>query len=212
MTKVHKPIEIGDVFGRLTVKSEAPRGKDWKRFWNCTCQCGKEKSVYQHHLNSGAVVSCGCYKDENTVKRSTTHGKAPRKNTTPEYKSWAAMWRRCTNPANKDFHHYGGRGISVSEDWKSFPKFLEDMGHRPSKLHSLDRINNDMGYSKDNCRWASKCEQSNNRRDTRMIEYQGERLSLTEWAKKTGIRRTTLSSRYAAGWSPERIFSEVNNG
>lgn len=213
MTKVHKPIEIGDVFGRLTVKSEAPRGKGWKRFWNCTCQCGKEKSVYQHHLNSGAVVSCGCYKDENTVKRSTTHGKAPRKNTTPEYKSWASMLMRCNNPNNSDYSYYGGRGIRVCERWVSFENFLEDMGLRPTIGHSLDRINNELGYSKENCRWATKREQSNNTRRTKKLEWNGVIKPIQEWAEIVGIKASVLQQRISRrNWTVDRALSTPLGG
>lgn len=208
MTKVHKSIEVGSVFGRLKVTSEAPRGSGWKRFWNCICECGKEKTVYQHHLKSGAIVSCGCYKDENTVRRSTTHGMASRKNTSPEYRSWASMLMRCNNPNNADYRHYGGRGIQVCERWHSFENFLEDMGCRPDLKHSLDRIDNNRGYSKDNCRWATKKEQSRNTRRSKTLEWRGVSRSLQEWSEILGIKASTISRRLTRDhWTIERALT-----
>ena len=112
---------------------------------------------------------------------------------------WGAMIQRCTNSKNKDFGRYGGRGITVCERWHIFSNFLEDMGE-PSSGMSLDRIDNDKGYSKDNCRWATRYEQAQNSRSNRVFTLQGESMCLAEWARRFGINYYTLISRIDRGW------------
>jgi hypothetical protein len=125
----------------------------------CTCSCGKSIETYAISLYLG-TQSCGCIQREITSKRATVHGKYG----IPEYLVWAAMKRRCNNTKTKDYPGYGGRGIKVCKEWDSFDQFIIDMGQRPTSKHSIDRINNDEGYSKDNCRWATAKEQANNTR------------------------------------------------
>ena len=97
---------------------------------------------------------------------------------TPEYRVWAEMKGRCSNPRNKSYHNYGARGIFVCREWiDSFEKFITDMGRRPSKNHSIDRIDNSKGYSPSNCKWVTRKEQSNNQRSNVMISFMGERIS-----------------------------------
>src|SRR3990172_8859973 len=132
-----------------------------------------------------------------------THGM--RKTST--YEVWASMKQRCLNPGALRFKDYGGRGIRICERWMRFENFLTDMGKRPAG-RSLDRKNNDGGYSRENCRWATRTEQMNNTRRTRLISFRGKSFSLTQWAKKMGIKYTTLWMRINGyGWSPQRALS-----
>jgi hypothetical protein len=125
------------------------------------CNCGTKKAVDIYPLKSGATKSCGCLAKELRVKRQTKHSATA----TPEYRVWADMKNRCLNSSLKNYVNYGGRGISVCDEWEnSFVKFIEDMGKRPSKKHTLDRVDNNGNYNKVNCRWATKTQQSRNQR------------------------------------------------
>lgn len=136
-------------------------------------------------------------------RRNLTHGLTK----TRIYKIWIGMWTRCTNQNEKHFARYGGRGILVCDQWKSFEKFLSDMGLPPSEQHSLDRIDNEKGYEPSNCRWASAVEQQRNRRDNRRITFNGETLCLAEWADRLGINHSTLIERLQK-WPLERAITE----
>lgn len=127
----------------------------------------------------------------------------------PERNAWRGMIDRCVNSKHAAYHNYGGRGITVCERWiKSYSDFLEDMGVRPSNKHSLDRKENDKGYYKENCRWALKEVQDNNKRTNVNIEYQGVIKTIAQWAVIKGIRFDTLWCRLEAGWSVEKSLTE----
>lgn len=151
----------GMVFGRLLVKSRAVNSKKDVK-WLCLCVCGEEREILGNSLRCGLTKSCGCLNKEIPAPDRTTHGHTKGRLLTPEYYSWRSMWNRCTNPKESAYKNYGGRGITVSEEWKSFDQFFVDMGKRGEGL-SLDRKNNDGMYEKDNCRWASRIEQNNNK-------------------------------------------------
>jgi hypothetical protein len=127
--------------------------------WRCRCDCGVERLVLGGNLHSGQSTSCGCVRREKLAQWSTKHGLR----WTRTYAIWCAMLQRCFNPADKRYRDYGGRGIKVCADWRTFNNFYADMGEAPPGL-SLDRINNNAGYKPQNCRWATPVVQSRNRR------------------------------------------------
>ena len=172
----------GMKFGRLTVV-ELHSIAGSKSKWICQCECGGKSTPTGSALKSGNSKSCGCLKLEQTSNINKTHGMTK----TTTYFIWQNMRNRCSKPTNKYYIHYGGRGIGYTPRWESFENFLADMGERPDGLE-LDRIDNNLGYSKENCRWVSRKEQMRNTRKS--LKYQG--VPLSEIAEKTGIKYDTL--------------------
>lgn len=144
----------GMKFGRLTVVERVQSKGNTK--WKCACECNNETFVYSDHLKRGKVVSCGCKRNERKVE--------VRKQEIPEYNSWRAMLDRCNNSNNDKYNHYGGRGITVCEEWRSFDRFYLDMGKKPSKTYTIDRIDTEGNYEPSNCKWSTVNEQVRNRR------------------------------------------------
>ncbi len=176
--------------------------------WLCRCDCGNTVIVCTSDLKSGATQSCKCLHRELLALARTTHGQAKTKRQTKTYRSWVAMVSRCTNPNTILWHRYGGRGIEVCERWKSFDDFFADMGERP-RGYSLDRIDNDGHYCKENCRWATTREQRRNTSRTRLITYQGRTQCLTDWATELGWSCSTLGGRLSrADWSMEKVIAK----
>jgi hypothetical protein len=134
------------------------------------------------------------------------HNSSPGKS--PTYTSWEHMIGRCTNSRNSCWEHYGGRGITVCERWRKFENFLADMGERP-KGTTLERCNTDGNYEPQNCRWATRAEQQNNRRDNVVIEYNDVRRTVKEWADVLGINKTTLDFRIRRGWTAKRAIEKA---
>lgn len=154
----------GRIFNRLTVLKLGASTKDNRRRWICLCSCGNESLVLTNNLKTGHSRSCGCLQKEITKKRLTVHGLRK----SPEYLAWVNMRSRCYKHGDISYHNYGGRGIEVCLEWvNSFSAFISDMGLKPSKAHSLDRVNNDGNYEPTNCRWGTKLEQVHNRRMSR---------------------------------------------
>ena len=193
----------GMQFNRWHVVSLAGRTKHGALTWNCVCDCGNKVIVSGNTLRMGTSKSCGCIKVEFVKSRFTKHGK----HDTSEHRIWRDMFGRCQCVTHASYADYGGRGITVCERWRDFANFLADMGERPSRRHSIDRINNSGNYEPSNCRWATPLEQSVNRRNNHIITYNGGSLTLSEWSKRLSIAETTLSKRLYSGWSDERALS-----
>lgn len=171
----------------------------------CRCTCGRTRDIRRSDLVKGQQ-SCGlCVNPGADVTRK--HGEASTGHETPEYRSWCAMKRRCGSTREKDYHNYGGRGITVCERWlKSFEAFKSDMGERPTPRHTLERDDNDGPYSPQNCRWATPKDQARNRRTNRRLTYAGETLTVADWARRLGVSRDALYRRIYSGWSTEDVL------
>lgn len=186
----------GQVFGRLTVveKTGVHNGKTQ---WRCKCECGNEHVVSSTNLRGGMVKSCGCLR---YVTWALKHGHAKGERT-PAYRAWKSMRHRCNNKASVVYKYYGGRGITYDRRWDDFREFLADMGEPPELGYSLDRIDNERGYDKDNCRWVHRSEQAKNRRFVTWVEMYGERLTLYDAIKKHGkVAQATALLRIGKGW------------
>lgn len=188
---------VGYRFGRLTVIERLGPSHHGHR-WKSICDCGGFAYSRTDSLKGGAARSCGCLAKEAAHARKT-HGMKH----TRIYKTWLGMRQRCSNPNNIGYQDYGGRGITVCPEWERFEQFFQDMGHPPSPQHSLDRIDNDKGYSSDNCQWADRKQQMRNRRNTRFLTFKDQTKSLAEWAEIIGLPQDRLYARLRRGWSVE---------
>lgn len=190
---------IGKKFGRLQVVQKLDaRDKFRKIVWECKCSCGKTAFVNTKNLRTKNTQSCGCLR----MDKCRTHGMSK----TRIYKLWVGMVNRCHNPNNPNYPNYGAKGISVCKRWRNFENFIADMGERPEGM-SIDRIKNSKGYTPRNCHWATDTEQALNKNTTRFITYRGEKLCVSHWAKKLGMRHDTLTLRLNAGWSVEKALT-----
>lgn len=206
-------IQVNDIFGRWTVKSDYITkhiGKNMHpmRYRECRCECGNEKVVSELSLKNGSSLSCGCFNKEMSRIANTLHGETLNGKPTTEYTAWQAMNNRCRNPNNPRFNDYGGRGITICDQWREFSNFLADMGPKPTPKHQLDRIRNEEGYGPDNCRWATPAEQMVNRRNTRFVETDNGPVPLANLAKQSGIPANTLRARILKGWDLSRALSQ----
>lgn len=151
---------VGKRFGRLVViKKLKQRAKNSSVLWQCLCDCGRITIVRNDHLQSSNTRSCGCLQKEIASKANTKHGMW----NTPIYYTWQNMLQRCNNPKHINYQYYGGREIKVCKQWLKFENFFIDMGKQPMGL-TIERINNALGYLKENCKWATWQEQGRNRR------------------------------------------------
>ena len=193
---------LGQRFGRLMVLESAPDNKFGKPRWLCKCDCGNEKIIEGRNLTGELTKSCGCLQ----IESKTTHGMW----NTPEYNTWHSLRIQTTNPKLKKFEYYDKNNIKMCDRWlKSFENFYEDMGERPTDKHVLSRINNDGGFELSNCKWATKKEHSNNRRNTKYLTVDGKTKTLSEWSEISGTKPSILHGRLRRSWShKEAIFGK----
>ena len=187
-------------FGKLQVLRREG-SLNGKPSWLCQCDCGDTKIVRGSDLRSGHTTSCGCYLQE--AKSNLRHGKCG----TKEYRTWLGIQQRCFNPNTVGYSNYGGRGITC--EWSSFEEFYADMGDCPKSAESIDRVDNDKNYCRGNCKWATRVEQNNNKRNVVLLTYKGKTLSCSQWARELGLKQQTISSRYNKGWDVCDILKGV---
>ena len=186
----------GRRFGKLVVEKREGSTKFKKATWLCVCDCGNKKVVVGNSLLTGLTSSCGCFRKQNSSSINTTHGLSNHR----LYRIFHGMHRRCEDPKIKYYYCYGGRGISVCEEWKNFEDFFKwanSSGYKPSL--SIDRKDGDKDYSPDNCRWATNQEQALNHRNNVHVEINGQVKILSEWARFYGITDSAIRIRYKKG-------------
>lgn len=206
-----KIIPIGTRFSKLTILSVAPPWIDSSGIRHsrslCCCDCGNRKEILNASLKRGATTSCGCYHSKVTRSKAI-HGYNREGNRHPLYDCWNSMLRRCQNPKNPAYHDYGGRGITVCKRWQTFKNFLEDMLYGYRRDLTIERIDNNKGYSKGNCKWETRKGQMLNRRNAHLLTFNGQTMNLSTWAEKIGVPYQVLSQRVGKlGWPVERALT-----
>jgi len=181
MARLRAPYLTGQTIGKWSVGESFTHPTRGERMYFCVCECGTKKEVKHTHLSSGKTQSCGC--------SWTKHGMSRSK----EYRVWDSMVRRCHSQSHHAFKDYGARGITVCDKWKKFEGFIEDMGLKPDGL-SIERINNDLGYSKENCKWATVTEQARNRRATKLDEDKVVQIKIL---LENGVSQNKIASQFA---------------
>lgn len=196
--------ETGKQYGDWTVIALDHVGAG--AFWRCRCKCGRESVVRGTALRNGHSPRCAdCARHER--HKPARHGHARTGKVSAEYRTWQQMIQRCTNQKTKAYRDYGARGVSVCERWLSFANFINDMGHKPTPSHTIERNNTNGNYEPGNCRWATRLEQGANTRKNRVITINGETLILAEWLRRIGITHGTFRSRMVRGMSLEAALT-----
>lgn len=193
---------IGCKFNYLEVIAKADAPKAGKTMWVARCVCGSEKIYVGSELTQGRAQSCGCKRNELISSARTRHGKSQH----PMYGVWRSMKARCRNPKHKAFARYGGRGIDFCSRWESFDNFWVDMSDSYAPGLTLDRIENNAGYSPENCKWVSRTAQARNTRSNRVISTPWGDMLLIEASERSGILPHTLAWRIDNGWPQEHWF------
>ena len=195
-------IKPTDKYGRLTVLSTHKIDGTYRYFAKCQCDCGNP-SVYIRidGMRKGISLSCGCLQKDKVTK----HGAWGH----PLFATWSAMLRRCYNPKDKRYHQYHDRGITVCDHWHNVKLFIKDMSKGYQKGLQIDRINNDKGYYKGNCRWTDRTTQARNKTSSIQITFNNKTQSLIEWSHFTGISYGTLWDRIKVRkWSIEKALTQ----
>ena len=194
----------GQKFGRLTVIKRAENDKSNRVQWLCQCECGNTKVIRGNDLKLGNIKSCGCLRED--IPNGLKHGMKD----TRLYRIWQAMKNRCRNKNTINYKHYGGKGVKVCKDWQDFMSFYEwAMAHGYNDTLSIDRINSNGNYEPSNCRWATQKMQVNNCSRNRILEFKGEKHTVSEWGEITGIGKNNISNRInQKGWSIEKALTQ----
>lgn len=187
--------EIGQKLGNC-IFLEDIEIKNHHRYCKFQCECGDEFVSSMQKVKSLHTRSCGCIHSKQLSERNTKHGLRH----LVEYTLWLNMKQRCNNPNFKYYDNWGGRGITICDRWvNSFENFYEDMGNQPAKRMGIDRINNDLGYFKENCRWATQKTQNNNKRNNLILEYMGKSQSASMWCDELKLNYTIVTKRLRKG-------------
>lgn len=190
-------VKPGDRYGLWTIVGNSDELVPLKSRVLCKCCCGQERPVLARSLFYGKSKSCGCLQRASVSR----HGKFGSR----VYRIWQSMKSRCFNKTHMNYHRYGGRGISVCDEWRnSFDAFYRHMGDPPSESHSIDRFPDaDGNYTPGNCRWATPCEQRENQPDVVFITCNGKTMTIGQWSRESGINQSTIRSRIRRGIPPE---------
>ena len=190
---------VGSKFANLTVVGLADPAKNRFARWVCKCDCGIEKTFYASNVKRGLSKSCGCMKAEAIRKARTTHGHSRNSDSppSPTYTTWSSMMTRCYNKNSNAYSYYGGRGITVCDTWKNFEGFLADMGTKPVKGMSIERLDTNGNYEPNNCVWANHTQQARNTRHTKLNAPLVERIrageiTTREVMQQTGCAKSTV--------------------
>ena len=193
----------GQKFGKLTVIERAESSSTGKTRWLCECECGNRKIVLRDSLRRGKTISCGCNYFVSNKERNKTHGLTG----TRLHRIWSSMKQRCNNPTAHSFELYGGRGITVCEEWQnSFDAFYEwSMANGYADNLTIDRIEGNGNYCPENCRWDTMQTQQNNRANNRKVIYKGKEYTLSKLAEELNISSATLAWRLNHGWNENEL-------
>jgi hypothetical protein len=186
---------VGKKYGMLTVAERAETDHNGHTRWICKCDCGNSITVDGYKLKNGHTNACGCRRTKLGLSR------------TRQYHTWQSMMSRCYYPKNIGYSAYGGRGITVCENWHTFVGFWKDMECGYSSKLTLDRIDSNGIYTKENCRWATMSEQGNNRRTCVYVQYKGTRKTVTEISEELGVNREIVYPRLKRGWDIDRALN-----
>ena len=201
----------GKRVNELTVISKTGRVSTNRcNIWLCLCDCGKYIELPTDIISKGIQKSCGCASSRRPIH--IKHGHSTKHGTSSTYYSWANMVQRCNNPKNHKYPIYGGRGITVCDSWlHSFETFLKDMGVKPTGL-TIERKDVNGNYNKENCEWASPKKQGNNKRNNRIIVFNGMSKTESQWADYTGVPFSALRQRLYRGWNIDRALTQYCRG
>ena len=199
----------GQKFGRLTAirfvdRKIYPSGKR-RALWEFQCECGNTTIAPMSAVKFGNTKSCGCFQREVRRTANTTHGDGRREDHSRIYQTWNRIIQRCCDPKHPDFPYYGGRGIKLL--WADYETFRVDMLSTYAPGLCIERIDNNGHYCKENCRWATRTEQTRNRRNTVRLTFNGKTLALAQWAEETGLSYGALKHRLYDGWPTDRILT-----
>lgn len=193
----------GQKFGRLTVLGR--KQNDKKNIWYCQCDCGNTAFVYKHDILTGKTKSCGCLRREVTAAKRKKHKMSHSR----LYRIWNAMKERCLCETNPNYGNYGGRGISVCSKWEdNFQAFYDwAMSNGYNDNLTLDRVDVNGNYEPSNCRWSTRKEQNFNKRNNRLLTYNGKTQTLQQWSDEIGMEYTTILYRIEHGWTIEAALT-----